>query len=282
MSGCAIGAFVNGLHQLNDFQGRIGRKLAVVLLYSHWTDEFPRNDVAAINANGSIPLITWEPWINDPAGNLTAIAAGTHEKFVHDFVQTAKEWGKPLLLRFAHEMNGNWYPWDGAHNGGAAAAERYQKAWLYIYNVKEKLGARNIQLVWCPNNLDLPAEKWNQSGAYFPGDKYVDWIGMDGYNWGYNGWQSFPEVFTPIYRKLTSLSEKPLLIGEFASAEQGGSKAQWISEAFSQLSDRFSRVKLFCWFNIDKERDWRINSSETAETAFRRAISSSYFQESLL
>jgi beta-mannanase len=246
-------------------------------------DEFPLAEVAAIGANGSVPLITWEPWVNDLAGNLNAIAAGTYEIYIRDFLLAAKTLGKPLLLRFAHEMNGNWYPWDGAHNGAAAeAAERYKKAWIYIYNVKQRIGANNVRLVWCPNNLDIPAEEWNQQAAYYPGDQYVDWIGMDGYNWGYGGWQSFNDVFASVYQKLTALSAKPLLIGEFASAEQGGAKDKWINEALSQLPGKYPRVKLFCWFNINKERDWRINSSVTAEAAFRQSVSSSYFRESLL
>ncbi|MFH1576965.1 MAG: glycosyl hydrolase [Candidatus Margulisiibacteriota bacterium] len=283
ITGCGIGAFVNGLSNLSDFQSMTGKQLAVVLWYVHWTDAFPTSDADTVFNNGSVPLITWEPWITHELGTLEAIASGSYETYVNEFIQAAKDWGKPLFLRFAHEMNGNWYPWDGSHNGATAeAAERYKRAWVYIYNVRATLEADNIYLVWSPNNTNLPDASWNTIAAYYPGDQYVDWVGMDGYNWGYGNWQDFNAIFSSVYSNLTALTQKPLMIGEFASAEPGGSKADWITDALSQIKNNYPRVKIFCWFNIDKERDWRINSSSSAEAAFRQAIGDSYFVESLL
>lgn len=281
-SGCGVGAFVNGMENLPSFQSMIGKNLAVVLWYVHWQDPFPSPEADIVYANGSIPLITWEPWITNPSGTLEAIASGSYESYVKEFLQAAKAWGKPLFLRFAHEMNGDWYPWSGFHNGAAEGAARYKQAWRYIYNVKEELGADNVNLVWCPNNINQPDVSWNAVSNYYPGEEYVDWIGMDGYNWGYGGWQSFDSIFTSVYSNLTSLSSKPLMIGEFASAEQGGSKADWITDAFTKIKTNYPRIKLFSWFNIDKERDWRINSSAASEAAYRKAMSDSYFVESLI
>ncbi|GAG81757.1 unnamed protein product [marine sediment metagenome] len=252
------------MENLQSFQGMIGKKLAAVLWYVHWTEPFPATDAGIVYANGSIPLITWEPWITRPLG--------TYESYVREFLQAAKDWGKPLFLRFAHEMNGNWYPWDGFHNGEQSAPDKYKQAWLYIYNVREELGADNVNLVWCPNNTNQPNVSWNEISQYYPGDQYVDWIGMDGYNWGYGSWQRFDSVFSNIYQSLTSLTSKPIMIGEFASAENGGSKAGWIADAFSNIKNNYPRVKLFCWFNINKERDWRINSSGSAEAAFQQEL----------
>lgn len=281
-AGCALGAFVNGMESIPGFQSMAGKKLAVVLWYVHWEEPFPVSDADRVYANGSIPLITWEPWVTHNLGTLAGIAREGFQSYVKTFIQSAKEWGKPLFLRFAHEMNGNWYPWDGFHNGGQSAPERYKQAWLYIYNVKEKLGAKNVKLVWCPNNTDQPNASWNAVSNYYPGDRYVDWIGMDGYNWGYGSREEFDSVFGNIYQTLTALTAKPLMIGEFASAEQGRDKADWIAKAFSKIKKSYPRIKLFCWFNINKERDWRINSSASSNAAYRQAISDSYFKESLL
>lgn len=281
-SGCATGAFVNGLENLQSFQAMTGKKLAAVLFYVHWQEPFPIQEVKSIFANGSVPLLTWEPWITHPLGTLEAIAAGSYENYVREFLQAAKDWGKPLFLRFAHEMNGNWYPWDGFHNGGQSGPEKYKRAWLYIYNVREALGAHNVYLVWCPNNTDQPNLSWNEISHYYPGDKYVDWTGMDGYNWGYGSWEEFDSVFGNIYQSLTSLTSKPLMIGEFASAANGGDKAGWMAKALSKIKNDYSRVKLLCWFNINKERDWRVNSSNSAEAAFKQKIADSYFVENLL
>ena len=104
-------------------------------------------------------------------------------------------------------------------------------------------------MVWCPNNTDQPGDAWNNIAAYYPGDQYVDWVGMDGYNWGTTAntsWQSFDAVFSDIYRQLTALTAKPLMIGEFACAEQGGDKAAWISDALLKIGTAYPRVKLFC------------------------------------
>ncbi|MGB9612897.1 MAG: glycoside hydrolase family 26 protein, partial [Candidatus Margulisiibacteriota bacterium] len=281
-SGCAVGAFVNGMQNLDSFQTMVGKKLAVVLWYVHWFDPFPSSEADIVWSNGSIPLITWEPWISwevvKPLATLEAIASGSFESYVRSFLQAAKNWGKPLFLRFAHEMNGNWYPWSGYHNGGSASGpENYKRAWRYTYNVREELQADNVNLVWSPNNVSLPAELWNTAEAYYPGDQYLDWIAMDGYNDGYNQWQSFDSVFGSIYAKLISLTNKPLMIGEFACATQEGNKASWITDAFSKIKSNYPRIKIFSWFNINKERDWRVESSTDSLNAFKTALQDSYF-----
>ncbi|MDD5593245.1 MAG: glycosyl hydrolase, partial [Candidatus Margulisbacteria bacterium] len=276
-SGAAIGAFVNGMTNITSFQSSIGRNLAVVLWYVQWPDPFPTDDANTVNANGSVPLITWEPQIANALGTLEAIAAGSYESYVTSFLQAAKAWNKPLFLRFAHEMNGNWYAWDGSHNGESGGADRYIKAWRYIYNVKNSLKADNVIMVWCPNNKNQPAVSWNAMTAYYPGDAYVDWVGMDGYNWGSGSWEAFDQVFSGAYATITALTDKPLMIGEFACAEQGGAKAAWISDAFNKIQTNYSRVKIFCWFNINKERDWRVSSTASAEAAVKNALQNSYF-----
>lgn len=277
-NGCAIGAFVNGMENIPSFESTIGRKLAVVLWYVHWQGPFPSTEADIVNSNNCIPLITWEPWITHPLGTLEAIASGSFESYAKEFLSAAKAWGKPLFLRFAHEMNGNWYPWDGLHNGGASGPEAYKRAWIYIYNLRRELAADNINLVWCPNHSNQPAENWNQISAYYPGDQYVDWVGMDGYNWGYTEWQSFDQIFGQIYEQLTTLTAKPLMIGEFASgSSETDSKAAWITDAFSNISQNYPRIKLFCWFNINKERDWRVESSADTQAAIKNALQNTYF-----
>jgi len=282
-TGCAVGAYVGGMGNIDAFETKIGKNLAVVLWYVHWQDAFPLTDANTVRANGSIPLITWEPWVTPESGTtLEAIIAGTYDSYVRSFIQSAKDWGHPMFLRFAHEMNGNWYPWDGQHNGQASGPARYKSAWIYIYNVIQEVGAKNITLVWCPNNTNLPADSWNSIEAYYPGDAYVDWVGMDGYNWGYDNagndqWQSFTAVFGDVYSRLIALTTKPIMIGEFSSAEQNGNKAAWILDACSTIKNNYSRVKLFCWFNTNKERDWRIESSASAEAAMKNSLQDAYF-----
>ncbi|OGC12425.1 hypothetical protein A3K48_04565 [candidate division WOR-1 bacterium RIFOXYA12_FULL_52_29] len=277
-----MGAFTNGLDNLSAFQSTVGRNLAVVLWYVSWEEPFPKADADKVAANGSVPLITWEPWISASAETLEAIASGSHESYVRAFFLGAKEWGKPLFLRFGHEMNGNWYPWDGTHSGGATGPEKYKRAWRYIYNIKKSLGADNVTMVWSPNHANLPTESWNTVAAYYPGDEYVDWLGIDGYNWGNGEWQEFGTIFNATYLSLTALSARPLMIGEFACAETGGDKAAWIGDAFNKMRNDYPRIKLFNWFNINKERDWRVESSPTSASAARNALQDGYFLDKIL
>jgi len=266
---CALGAFVNGIENLASFQSKINKKLAVVLWYIHWGDAFPLKEAEIAAQNGSVPLLTWEPWL---ANGLDPILNGEHDVYIKQFIRAAKDFGRPILLRFAHEMNGNWYPWDGAHNN----AEKYKKAWLYIYNVRQELKAEHVLLVWCPNNRSLPDKPWNKIKNYYPGDQYVDWAGMDGYNWGYGCNESFDQVFKDVYKQLVELCDKPIMIGEFAAAGNDQAKTAWLQEALEQLKTKYSKVKLICWFNINKERDWRI------APGFSQIFSDFYFSDKMV
>ncbi|MFH1541634.1 MAG: glycosyl hydrolase, partial [bacterium] len=179
---------------------------------------------------------------------------------------------QPVLLRFAHEMNGDWYPW-------CQEPENFKKAFVYIYSVIQNLKPKtsNLKLVWCPNNNNIPNEAGNNIAAYYPGDEYVDWVGVDGYNWGYERWETFDQVFLKQYRQLIALTSKPVMIGEFGSAEAGGDKGAWIKESLAKIKNEYPQIKLFCWFNINKERDWRID-----EAAMRHTLRDSYFSDKIV
>jgi len=285
--GCTIGAFVNGIENIPAFEKTIGRKLGVVLFFTHWQNPFPLKEVKAIIENGSVPLLTWEPWITDENGALNSIISGKHDEYMLKFLKAAKEIGQPIFLRFAHEMNGDWYPWSGTKNNcEASGPELYSKAWKHLHTlIYNNVNAKNIKLVWCVNHDNLPLEKWNDFGAYYPGDEFVDWIALDGYNWGYEKWQSFDEVFSGAYKKVLSISGKPLMIAEFASAESGRSSLEnkniWIKDAFEKIISNYDKVKIFCWFNINKERDWRVDSSAGSEAALRSALQNVRFLDKI-
>jgi beta-mannanase len=269
---------------VTQFERDAGKHVAIVQWYQQWaggSGAFDPSLPAAVAAHGSMPLITWEPWdpsagANQPAFALSAIVAGNYDAYVRSWAKGLAAYGKPVLLRFAHEMNGTWYPWARGINGNTPA--QYVAAWRHVHDLFAAAGAKNVQWVWSPNVA------WDAAAAftsYFPGDAYVDWLGLDGYNWGGSGWQSFVQVFGASYQSITALSAKPLMIAETASAEAGGSKAQWITDAFStQIPTKYPRVQAVLWFNQNKENDWRIESSATAQRAFAKAVSSSVYQSS--
>ncbi len=299
-TGCYHAAFApndpaHGVYGRAEFVRLSGKSLAIEMFYTGWptnkVPDFPSATCDTIVKYGSIPHITWEPWTGSSSDALSAILSGSWDAYLIGYAQQTKQWGKPLFIRVGHEMNGNWYPWCGALNGGATLTgfgdpakadgpERFIAAFRHIRHIFDSVGVTNVSWIWAPNNFSTPADAWNAPEAYYPGDDVVDWIGFDGYNWGtsqtWSGWASFYNTFQDIYNRFAS-STKPFMIAEFASAEVGGDKGQWIREAFLYTKGLFTKIKALTWFNINKETDWRINSGTATLTGYAQAVSDSYF-----
>jgi beta-mannanase len=171
----------------------------------------------------------------------------------------------------------------------AANPELFKSVWRQFHNMAENAGATNITWVWCPN-VKYPGSTPLKS--LYPGNAYVDWTCMDGYNHGtktpeWAPWTSFYDLFSGTYQELVSSEfeghEKPIMIGETASTEVGGSKPEWISEALgSVLPTSFPRIEAMLWFNWNITEngtlwDWPIESSADSTAAFANAISSSFY-----
>ena len=250
---------------------KIGRKPAVHLTYYDFKDDWVKSPVNAADfADGRIPLVNVEP--NNI--NFRAIANGRYDAMLTRRADDAKALGKPFFVDFAAEMNGDegW----GGHDPA-----RYIAAWRHIHDIFTARGATNVVWVWCPNNED--AEDSPPAVDYYPGDEYVDWTGIDGYNWGTSDpdfvWQSFSDVFAGLYPQLAAKG-KPIIIGEMASDEAGGSKAAWLDDVVPTLRDDYSLIKAIVWFDIDKERHWPIDSSPSALTAYQRMARDPYLNPS--
>jgi beta-mannanase len=210
--------------------------------------------------------------------SLDTIISGTHDTMIRSRAAAAKSFGQQFFLRWGHEMNGNWYPWDGYHNGAnAAAVSKYIDAYRHIHDIFKSAGANNVLWVFCPNADSVPSDSWNQAINYYPGDNYVDWVGFDGYNWGSaQTWQTFSAIAGRIYPAL-SAKNKPMIVAETASSEMGGDKGGWISALVPALSGSYPGIKALVWFNMNKETDWRMDSSSSARTASIAMATNAYF-----
>ncbi len=266
----AFGAYSPGANnepaKLDALSREAGRDPAIIHWYRDWNDKLIyTSELANVEDHGAVPLISWEPH----GRPLRAIASGSYDAFIRTSARDAAAWGKPILLRFAHEMNGDWYPWGTDGN----SARTYKRAWRHIVSVFRSEGADNVRFVWSPNVKDGGEFPF---ARLFPGDRWVDWVALDGYNFGaeHGSWQSFPEVFRSSYRSLKKLTRKPMMIAEVSSNEAGGNKATWTTRALScQLPKLFPRIRALVWFDRAYGGvDWRIDSSSAARTAFRRAI----------
>jgi beta-mannanase len=288
----ALGAFIPGAPgdpaRIDQFAALVGAHPWIVMWYQAWGNagarDFDRAKLDAVAARGAMPLVTWEPWdhsagVNQPRYALRTIVAGNHDAYIRKWARGAAAWGKPMYLRFAHEMNGTWYPWSPGVNGNTRS--EYVAAWRRVHTLFKEAGATNARWVWAPNVL-CPGTCTRFEDLY-PGDAYVDLLGLDGYNWGasqaWSSWTSLADVFGPSYDALAAVSARPIALTETASTELGGDKAASIRQGLlTELPARFPRVRAVVWFDENKETDWRVNSSLASLAAFREAATSPLYQ----
>jgi beta-mannanase len=250
---------------------------SLFLSYQSWQRRsFHASDMAEIDDRGAAHVVTWEP----DGYTLGSIARGDHDDFIRTWARGAAAWRGIIYLRPMHEMNGDWYSWGRGVSGNTP--EQFVDAWRHIHDIFAEVGATNVRWVW---SINVRYGDNYPFADLYPGDAYVDWIGIDGYNWGTDPhlgkprWQSFTDVFGATYQEVTHLvPDKPVMITETASTEHGGDKAAWIREAFFEEIPRFSRIQVVIWFNQpDGASDFSIDSSPQARDAFRDVFRSSEY-----
>jgi hypothetical protein len=287
------GAYINGspwdLSALDQFEARARKPVSVVHWGQPWWHDggyqpFQAEIFDRVRGRGAIPLIDWASWdhccgTEQPAFALAAVARGDHDTYIRQWAAAARDWGHPFFLRFDWEMNGSWqFPWSVQRNGNQPGD--YVAAWRHVHDLFAQVGATNVTWVWCPNVVSPQTVPLDQ---LYPGDGYVDWVAMDGYNFGTvrnDTWRSFAEIFGETYAALRQLAPgKPVMIAETASSEHGGDKAAWIRDALgAQLPTQFPAIKAVVWFNWDDNDPgltWPIESSAAATSAFGDVIDGS-------
>lgn len=285
-SGALFGAYVDpdgrwvdntaAKNEVTTFESQIGRKLAINQHYYSWTNTFPSGLEQWDVASGRIPLVSWD------GTTLSSITSGSQDSIIRARAAGLRGLGAPVFLRWGWEMNGNWYPWSGTANNTSGQYDgpaKYIAAWQRIHDLFTAEGATNVAWVWCPNNESVPNSAWNSWRNYYPGDAYVDWVCIDGYNWGtsrsWSSWTSFKALMSGVYNDYAA--RKPIMIGETSSTEVGGGKADWIAQAASDIKTQMPAIKAFVWFHVLKEEDWRADSSGSALLAYRTMGSDPYF-----
>ncbi len=285
-SNLALGAYISGAPweagKLDEFADLVGRRPAVVMWYQDWVHagvrDFDPVKMNAVAARGARPMISWEPWdytggVDQKLYSLKHISAGKFDPFIRRWATDARAWGGTFYLRFAAEMNGSWFPWAVGVNGNTAAD--YVRAWRHVVGIFRRVGVDGVRWIWSPN-IDYPGATASFASIY-PGKAYVDWLALDGYNWGTSApghsWQSLTTVFGASYDSLAALdAAKPMMIAETASSEEGGDKASWITSAMlTEMAARFPRFRALVWFDEQKETSWLVDSSSGALDALRAA-----------
>jgi hypothetical protein len=283
------------MNAVTDFESEVGKAPSLVEFSSPFADcssspctnfSFPTTPFEAIRSRGAIPFFSWSSQSipsspNEPEYQLSDIAAGNYDTYIRQFATAAAQWGHPFFLRFDWEMNGTWFPWGANVNGNTPAD--YIAAWRHVHQIFVTAGATNASWVWCP--YVNPNSTLVDMSTLYPGDEYVDWTCLDGYNWGPTAtpprkWRSFSFLFGPSYKQITEgvAPTKPMLIGETASAEATSSeptvsKGEWIEKAFAALPVEFPRIQGLIWFDKEDDgMDWPLESSPGATAAFKASI----------
>ncbi len=262
--------------ELDAAAATLGESPSILMWYADFQQAPPIAELDATVARGATPLVTWEPWLwgggaVQPAYASDRITAGTYDAHIATWGRALAAWGKPVLLRYGHEMNGPWYPWSDGVNGNGTGD--YVAAWRHVHDVVAATGAGNVQWVWSPN---VPDAQMPAFSTLYPGSAYVDVVALDGYNWGtstsWSSWTSPSALFGGPLQQLRAVAPgKPIMIGETSSAEAGGDKAAWSRDLIAYLSAQ-PDVTAVVWFNVNKETDWRFDSSPAAATSLREAL----------
>jgi hypothetical protein len=281
----AFGAYIPKANErpqrVDAFSRLVGRAPALVSYYKQWDYvPFDPAELDAVWNRGAVPMITWEPLsYQGRSFPLDQTQRGRFDRYIRESARAAAAWGRPILVRFAHEMNGTWYPW--ARGAADNNSYRIKAVWRRVVRIFREWGATNVEWVWTPNV--------NTGGSFpfrdlYPGDEWVDWVGFDGFNWALRGeWHSFTEIVDNTYEEIAKLTSRPMIAAETGSSESGGDKAAWVASALRREIPKLPRIRAVVWFDAtfadsgeqgDTGLDTRVNSSADSLRAFRTAIAS--------
>ena len=265
-----LGAFDNqsqsDFESILELENSLKTTFPIIHIYTAWGDKleqrFPLTQVKAIHELGSVPMITWEPWLNDfdkeehpqikdtevrDKGGLKDIANGDYDFYLKKWVSDLKQFDHPIFIRWGHEMNDPYrYTWGPQNN----EPEDFIAAWKYIIDFFRQSDVYNIIWVWSPHIAYGSFEK------YYPGDDYVDWVGVGTLNYGtvakWSNWWTFDEILYAHYLEL-EVFKKPIIISEFGSLAVGGDRNLWYKEAFCELPNKYPNVKAVLFFHFSND-----------------------------
>jgi len=237
----------NSYAQIEQFAASIGRQPNIVSYYGPWLEKFQRGFVTMAAKHGATTIVQIDP----ENVSLAAIASGKYDTYLRAYAADVRAFGGRVVISFGHEMNGNWYPWANQHT----PPRTFVAAWRHIVMVFRESGATNVIWLWTVNVVD-PANQILDPKAWWPGNQYVNWVGIDGYADLTS--QSFSELFGPTVTDVREITGDPILIAE-TGASPPASQIAMINELF--LGVRAYGLLGFVWFDEDNQgRAWRIVS----------------------
>lgn len=277
---------------IDAYERKVGAKLDLTDVFVDWYTPVRNvtHTLTHVSERGTMPILTWEPHglttveIADGQRQITLRNGRTMSiaKYIDDFAngvcRIVNQTGVPVFIRPMHEMNGNWYTWGISYQAADGTFpntnEAYKLAWARIYYSFESRCGDLVHFVWAVNHFSVGGGA-TILGTY-PGDDQVDYVGIDGYNWGSHGWgwQDFDMLFVEALCVVHEQTPKPILLSEIGTSEGGGNKAEWIKEMYTRILET-PRIKGFVWLDHAKfevetngPMDWQTDSSPESLAAY--------------
>lgn len=284
--GFFIPGAIDDYSKVAEIEKKIDYKFPILLKYSNLGEPFEgfptKGMKEAYKRNQVIELtmqISYHGNDNSPKHNANFdLLDGKFDQDIRKFARDAKAFGHPFLFRLNNEMNTDWCQYSGVLL--MSDPDIYIKIWRKIYNIFEQEGVDNA--IWIfnpnfnPNSSSYPPTNWNADISYYPGNEYVQLLGITGYNTGNyfkdvtgETWHSFDQIYAPMaehYRKI--YGKFPWIITEFASSSVGGNKAQWIRDMFKVLP-KYPEIKAAVWWSY-YDPDYREEGKVAKPTPARR------------
>lgn len=276
---------ITSLKNVKEVSNQINEKFDLISLYMAWEKDinstFPQSLLDSIYMQKSIPMITWEPWINSFKDEITKgkhvyelIEEGYFDSYITDFAEKLKNLHRPVFLRFAHEFDNPFYPW---FISGDDASIKFKKAWVHTYEIFRNIDASNVIWIWNP-------WKSENVSTFYPGVEYVDWIGVNILNYGQlnqdGKWHEFDDLYKPYHDEFKNLPTTPVMISEFGTLKKDQKQNEWLKNAFVAIENEFKEIKSVIYFtskvdnNIPQESkpeyylDWTIANNQVIKNSF--------------
>jgi len=236
---------------VEEIEKNIGYDFKFLIRYQNFNTKLPIEEINEATKRGKIIELTPQT-MNTKVGEIDIyeILDGKYDEYLNEYAKDIKALDAPILFRLNNEMNGDWCGYSAYHY--SKDTELYKESWKYIYKIFIDNGVDNVLWVWNPNHKSFPNFNWNNALMYYPGDEYVDIVGLTAYNTGnyYQGekWSAFDELYEEYYNEYARMFNKPLMITEFASSIFGGDKAKWVEDMFKSFS-KYPRIKVAIWWS---------------------------------
>ena len=261
-----VGVYEKGVppsyQPIAEFAAAAGKQPNIVGYYSGWAGPFAASFAEQVHDHGAIPCVQIDP----TDASVAAVARGVYDIYLRTYADSVRDFRHAVVIGFGHEMNTTRYSWGYGH----VRPSTFVAAWRHIVTLFRGQGADNVTWLWTINQNGPgsgPLAPW------WPGAKYVTWVGIDGYY--FRPSDTFTSVFGGTINQVRAITDKPILLSETAVGPTTNQFAK-IGNLFTGMR-RYQTLGLM-WFDINQHggilrQDWRIEGRPAAEDAFKLGIS---------